>query len=133
MKKTNLKDIQNIDDIKLMVDSFYTAIRNDDLLATIFNNVIQNNWTKHLEKMYRFWQTVLLEEHTYTGSPFPPHITLPIGEVHFNRWLQIFKQTIDNLFVGDKATEAKWRADKMATMFLYKINYYNQNNIKSLI
>ncbi|WP_432329955.1 group III truncated hemoglobin [Mucilaginibacter sp. P25] len=54
-----------------MVDSFYTKIRQDDLLGPIFNERIGDKWSEHLEKMYSFWQTTLLGEHTYSGRPFP--------------------------------------------------------------
>ncbi|MFD2145824.1 group III truncated hemoglobin [Mucilaginibacter antarcticus] len=64
------KQILTLDDIKLLVDTFYDRIRTDELLAPIFNQRIQDRWPIHLEKMYKFWQTVLLEEHTYFGSPF---------------------------------------------------------------
>ena len=118
------KEIQNIDDIKLLVDSFYSKVRKDDLLAEIFNSVIQDRWPVHLEKMYRFWQTVLLEEHTYHGTPFLPHALLPVDKKHFDRWIQLFEKTVEEYFKGDKSVEAKWRASKMAEMFLYKIMHY---------
>lgn len=121
------QEIKTIDDIKLLVDSFYGKVREDDLLAGIFNDVIQDRWPVHLEKMYRFWQTLLLEEHTYHGSPFLPHALLPVDNNHFNRWMELFNQTIEELFTGDKATEAKWRAGKMAEMFLYKIEHYRKH------
>jgi hemoglobin len=54
------------------------------------------------------WQTILLEEHT-TGSPFPPHKQLPIAKEHFNRWMEIFTSTTDELFAGATAEEAKLR------------------------
>jgi hemoglobin len=50
--------------------------------------------------MYRFWQTILLEEHTYSGSPFPPHKQLPVAKEHFDRWMEIFTSTTDELFAG---------------------------------
>ena len=59
------RDIDAIEDIKLMVDSFYGKVREDAMLSFIFNDRIQDRWPEHLEKMYRFWQTVLLDEHTY--------------------------------------------------------------------
>jgi hemoglobin len=127
------KDILNIEDIKILVDTFYGKIRQDEILADIFNGIIQENWSKHLEKMYRFWQTVLLSEHTYNGSPFAPHAKMPIGEEHFNRWKKLFFETVDESFVGDKAEEAKWRAEKMAEMFQIKINYYQNNQAKPLL
>ena len=52
------RDIQDIEDIKLLVDRFYGRVREDETLKDIFNNKIQDRWPEHLEKMYRFWQTV---------------------------------------------------------------------------
>ena len=71
-------EIISLTDIKLLVDTFYGKVREDELLKDVFNNKIQDRWPEHLEKMYRFWQTVLLEEHTYYGSPFLPHAKLPV-------------------------------------------------------
>lgn len=127
------KEIASIEDIQLLVNSFYEAIRNNALLGPIFNGVIQDRWSQHLEKMYRFWQTVLLEEQTYFGAPFPPHARLPIAKEHFDTWLSIWHQTIDNYFAGEKADEAKWRGDRMATMFLAKIDYYRNSSAQPLI
>lgn len=127
------EDIRRLEDIKLLVDSFYGKIREDDLLGRIFNEVIQDRWPEHLEKMYRFWQTVLLEEHTYFGSPFVPHAKLSVDKAHFDRWVNIFGQTVDDLFVGEKAEKAKWQGERMAKMFLSKIRYYRDNNLKPLI
>lgn len=126
-----MKDIQTLDDIKLMVNTFYEKVQIDDLIGPIFNDKIQNRWTEHLEKMYRFWQTILLEEHTYSGSPFPPHKQLPVDQSHFDRWMLIFTETIDSLFEGKIAEEAKVRAANMAYMFNYKIEYFrNPENFK---
>ena len=122
----SLSDITTLDDIRVMVDAFYRRVREDELIGPIFNAVIQDRWPVHLEKMYGFWQTVLLNERAYTGSPFPPHAKLPIEKKHFDRWLLLFTTTVDQHFLGDKATEAKWRAEKMAQMFQIKIDYYKQ-------
>ncbi|MBN8880627.1 MAG: group III truncated hemoglobin [Sphingobacteriales bacterium] len=127
------KDITTIEDIKLLVDTFYGKIRIDLLLGGIFNGVIKDRWPEHLEKMYRFWQTVLLDEHTYFGSPFPPHAELPVEQKHFDAWLKLWHETIDEHFAGAKADEAKWRGDKMAVMFLSKIEYYRNNSAKPLL
>ena len=122
------KEISTIEDIKLLVDSFYGKARVDLLLGNIFNDVIKDRWPQHLEKMYRFWQTVLLGEHTYYGSPFPPHAKLPVEQKHFSAWLKLWYETIDEHFAGTKADEAKWRGDKMAIMFLSKIEYYRNSS-----
>ncbi|MGM0581004.1 MAG: group III truncated hemoglobin [Bacteroidota bacterium] len=124
--------IENIEDIKLLVNSFYDKVRQDSMLKDIFNERIKDQWPKHLEKMYRFWQTLLLEEHTYYGSPFAPHANMPVDAEHFERWIKLFTETVDELFSGEVADEAKWRAGKMAEMFNYKIQYFRDSNEKPI-
>ncbi len=131
MKEFN--DITEFNDIKIFVDSFYTKVQKDLLLKDVFNNVIQDRWPAHLEKMYRFWQTVLLEKHTYYGSPFLPHAKLPVQKEHFDQWLTLFYETIDEQFAGEKAERAKWQGQRMAEMFLAKIEYYNENSSTPLL
>lgn len=126
------KDIETIEDIKLMVDEFYGEVRQDWMLKDIFENVIQDRWPEHLDKMYRFWQTVLLEEHTYHGSPFWKHADLPVKNNHFKRWLLLFNATVDAHFSGEKAEKAKWQGQRMAEMFYSKIEFYKTGISKSL-
>ena len=126
-------DITTFDDIKLLVDTFYSKVQKDEFIGPLFNVKIGNRWPEHLEKMYRFWQTILLDEHSYSGSPFPPHKQLPVAKEHFDRWIEIFTATTNSLFVGSLADEANLRAKNMAQMFNYKIDYFrnaekNQNN-----
>lgn len=120
------KEITALDDIKLLVNTFYSKVQKDELIGHIFNEKIQDRWDEHLAKMYTFWQTVLLDDHTYFGRPFPPHADLPVEREHFDRWISIFSQTIDELFEGEKADEAKWRATQMAKMFHSKIEYFKE-------
>ncbi|MGF7038498.1 group III truncated hemoglobin [Mucilaginibacter lappiensis] len=120
-------DILTLDDIKILVDTFYTRVADDALLAPVFMERLGDHWTAHLEKMYTFWQTVLLEEYTYNGAPFPPHARLPVDAAHFDTWLSLFNATIDSLFTGEKADEAKWRAGKMAQLFQLKIAHFKNN------
>ena len=84
------QDIQTLDDIKLIVNTFYGRIQKNEVLGPIFEEKIGGRWEQHLEKMYRFWQTVLLNQHTYNGSPFVPHAKLPVYQHHFDRWLLLF-------------------------------------------
>ena len=128
-----LNDILTIEDIKLLVNTFYSKVQKDNFIGPIFNEKIGDRWPEHLEKMYGFWETILLEVHSYSGSPFPPHKQLPVSKEHFDRWMEIFIQTTDSLFTGPLADEAKLRAKNMAEMFSYKIDYFrnaekNQTN-----
>ncbi len=126
-------DIQHLDHIKLLVDTFYDKVRQDTSLAPLFNERIQDRWPAHLAKMYAFWQTVLLEDHSYFGSPFAPHANMPVDKNHFDQWMHLFKQTVDELFSGPIADEAKWRAGKMAQMFQIKIAHIRKTGFKNIL
>ncbi|MGQ1935073.1 group III truncated hemoglobin [Ornithobacterium rhinotracheale] len=119
----NKQDLDTIELVRLMVDKFYTKVRKDELLAPIFEERIGDHWKEHLEKMYKFWQTILHDEHTYYGSPFPPHANMPVEQKHFDRWLELFNQNLNELSEGPLKEEASWRAQKMVQMFMYKIEY----------
>ncbi|MDE3185640.1 MAG: group III truncated hemoglobin [Bacteroidota bacterium] len=127
------KEIASIDDIKKLVDTFYDKVRKDELLGPIFEERIGDHWPQHLEKLYAFWQTVLLGEHTYFGTPFPPHANLPVSGKHFQQWMKLFKETLDENFHGENAKEAKFRAAKMAEMFESKIFYYQHRGNSGLV
>lgn len=124
MKKT----IDDLEDIKTLVDLFYEKVRADPLLKDIFNEKIQDRWPEHLDKMYRFWQTVLFNEHAYKGSPFSPHSELPVEREHFDRWIALFCSTLDENFEGEKAKAAQDQAMRMAEMFHHKIQYLKNNS-----
>lgn len=123
----NRTEITELEHVKLLVDSFYAKVRKDELLKDIFDDVIGDPWPEHLEKMYRFWQTVLLDERTYSGRPFAPHMNLPVDQEHFNRWLNLFEETLEEHFYGQNVEAARWQANRMAQMFYLKISHFRQN------
>ncbi|MHB1278708.1 MAG: group III truncated hemoglobin [Bacteroidia bacterium] len=127
----NKKDIGSREDIIQMVDTFYTRVREDQLLGPIFTEVIQDRWPEHLEKMYRFWETILLGSHTYNGRPFPPHAKLPIGAEHFGQWLSLFRSNLEQ-FEGPVADEASSRAGLMASLFLHKLEHFQALDGKAI-
>lgn len=124
-------DITTFEDIQLLVDTFYGKVRADKLLGHIFNEKIQDRWPEHLDKMYTFWQTVLLDEHTYFGSPFPPHAQLLVNKEHFEQWIGLFIETVDENFEGENADKAKLQGERMAQIFHAKISYFRNLNSAS--
>jgi len=133
MTDTTKPDIKTLDDIKKLVDTFYGRVQEDGLIGPIFNEKLAGKWPEHLAKMYAFWQTILLDEHTYHGRPFPPHAELPIHQEHFERWLALFGDTVDRLFEGETASEAKARGQKMAALFQVKLEHVRQSPFKALL
>lgn len=123
-------DISGIEDIKLMVDDFYSKVQQDELLAPIFNFRLSTHWGPHLEKMYTFWNAALFGVKGYNGNPFIKHATMELGTEHFDHWISMFNETIDTHFEGPVAEDAKRRAAIMAHMFMNKLKFIEQNNIK---
>jgi hemoglobin len=116
------KDLESREDVKLMVDSFYEKVNRDKLLGPIFNDFAGVNWDSHLEKMYDFWNTILFARGNYKGSPFPKHAPLPIQKEHFDRWIKVFHENMDEHFEGPKATDAKSRVVIIGYTFHSKMN-----------
>ena len=117
-------DITNRKDIDLLVNTFYEKIRSNPVLGDIFDDVAKINLESHLSKMYSFWASILLGEHSFSGNPMQKHIALSkITEMtkEFSEWLHLFKVTVDELFFGENANEAKLRADNIARLMLQNI------------
>lgn len=117
-----MKDIKDLDDIKIFVDEFYLKVKKDPLIGPIFLDKIPENWQPHLEKMYAFWNAALFGIPGFRGNPFAKHAPLNIEEKHFERWLVLFIETIHQYFKGNKAIETVDRANMMASMFLNRLN-----------
>jgi hemoglobin len=115
------EEIKGLEEIKVMVDSFYARVNKDDLLGPVFNDFAKVKWETHLPMMYTFWMSVLFGDMTYKGQPFLKHIPLPVEKKHFDRWVQIFNQNIDELFEGEIAEDAKMRARSIAAIFNHKL------------
>lgn len=116
------KDIADIKDIELLVNTFYKKVLNDDSLSSFFKHV---NWEQHLPIMYQFWENALFFTGNYSGNPMKSHQTIheqhPINESNFDQWLLHFTNTVDELFEGDKASLAKQRALSIATVLRIKL------------
>lgn len=117
-------DISDLPDVRLLVHSFYSKVREDKLLNPVFQEAIKDRWPEHLDKMVSFWETILLEDYTYSGNPLLHHLPLPIDGTHFSRWLELFHQTVDEHFDGEKAREAHLRAEKMRLVLETKIRQF---------
>ncbi|MGF1556158.1 group III truncated hemoglobin [Paucihalobacter sp.] len=117
-----MKLIENRNDISILVNAFYSKIRHDDLLGPIFNSHIKDDqWPEHLSTLTDFWETNLFGVARFKGSPTQKHLNVDknlnytIDQNHFGRWIQLWFETIDELYEGDIANKAKYAARKMST------------------
>lgn len=123
--KNSKKDISSRKDIELLVAVFYDKVKADETLGPVFTEVARINWEKHLPLMCDFWENAILFTGTYQGNPMDLHTHLhkamPLLQVHFQKWNQLFINTVDDLFKGEKALLAKQRALKISEVLQSKI------------
>jgi hemoglobin len=119
------RDIESKKDIELLVNTFYEKVKTDPVIGYIFNDVTKVNWDKHLPVMYDFWDNAIFYSGGYTGNPLKTHQQLHtfshLNTQHFERWIELFTSTVDELFEGDKAGLAKQRARSIAAVMQIKI------------
>lgn len=125
------KKIESREDVSLLVNTFYSKVRKDALLGPIFNGII-TDWETHLELLTDFWETNLFFKRKYFGNPLHAHIEVDkkvgqtINELHFGTWINLWLETVDELFDGEVAQIAINRARNMGT-FIH-LNIFNARN-----
>lgn len=117
-----MKSIDTREDIAVLVNNFYAKVRKDELLGPIFNgHIAEEQWPPHLEKLTDFWETNLFGIRKFKGNPTQKHIKVDKNlhykteQLHFGKWLELWFETIDELFDCELAFRAKNAARNMAT------------------
>jgi hemoglobin len=78
--------------IERLVHSFYARVRDDALIGPVFAARV-TDWDQHLQRMCLFWSSVTLASGRYHGQPMRKHLPLPVEARHFDRWLELFRQS----------------------------------------
>lgn len=116
-----LHDIEDRADCERLVRAFYGRALTDPIIGFLFVDVAQLDLEEHLPVIASFWETILLGNQTYTGGAFHVHADLhrqvPLRAGHFERWLLLWRTTVDELFVGERAEQAKSHAQRVAGAF----------------
>ena len=99
--------------IELLVRTFYARARRDAVLGPVFESRIKD-WEPHLRTIVDFWSSIMLKSGRYGGQPMRAHVGLPIGEEHFERWLELFAQTAQDIGGSSIATQFSERAAMIA-------------------
>ena len=120
------KDIENIEDIKILLDDFYSQVLLDETIGFVFNDIAQINLATHMPKMYSFWDAVLFGSRAYNGNPILTHIELnkkiTLKDDFFTQWKKLFFATIDKYFEGKIANLAKEKTIAMEYLMKMKID-----------
>jgi hemoglobin len=109
MAHTGLSEAQ----LAELVQRFYAKVRADELLGPVFADRI-TDWEAHLDRMVDFWSSVALMTGRYHGAPVPKHASLPVGWPHFERWLDLFRQTAHETCTPEGAAHVIERAERIA-------------------
>lgn len=119
------KDIENRDDLYRLVEKFYSKLLADNSISYLFTNIARIDLAHHLPVLVDFWDSILFQSDTYRKNAMQPHMALnrqsPLQKHHFETWLRYFKETVDQLFTGEKAFLAKERATSIATVMQLKL------------
>lgn len=116
-----MKDIETREDIDALMREFYRRAFEDDLIGFIFTDVVKLDLESHLPFIGDFWESTLFGVNKYQGhrrNPLKIHAEInqkvPLTTKHFRRWLEIFRETTDEMFQGVGADLAKLRAESIA-------------------
>ena len=117
------RDIETREDIENLLSKFYVVAIDDERIGHHFAEL---NLETHLPIIVNFWEKVLFGKPVYFGNPLAVHQNLheksPLKLEHFQRWLEIFEQTVDELFAGEMADAAKIRAKMIAHSLNQNLN-----------
>lgn len=113
------RDLDTEDEIVELVTRQYVDVGQDDLLQPYFDfgpGFI--DWQAHIRTVADYWCHVLLYAPGYEIDTIENHRRLhnsePFTPELFDRWLQVFQDTVNGGWVGPKADAANKRATGMA-------------------
>ncbi|MBK7465805.1 MAG: group III truncated hemoglobin [Saprospiraceae bacterium] len=97
-----MKDIENRKDIESLVNSFYDKVKQNPIIDKFFTPEQGFSFERHIPIMCDFWETILLHQQTYSGSPVAKHFEvdrkIKIDKTHFDEWVSLFFQVSMKLF-----------------------------------
>jgi hemoglobin len=115
------RDIETGDDCERLVRAFYRRALTDPVIGWLFTDVARLDLEAHVPRVASFWETILLGARSYGGGAFAPHAALNararLRAGHFERWLWLWQQTVDELYEGERAELAKAHASRVARAF----------------
>ena len=115
-----------------LIERFYSAVCNDDLLGPIFQRHV-NDWPHHLTRMKDFWTSVMVEPGRFSGNPMQKHIAIGgLSDGHFDRWQSLWDQTLmDSVPSAEAADRFRQAARRIGESLLTGIEI-KRDGLKSI-
>ncbi len=112
------KDLENREDLHQLMSSFYDKATKDDVIGDKFDHL---DMQEHIPKIVEFWSSIIFYDGNYKGNPFDKHLPLKLEPKDFERWIELFEETTQDLFEGERTVEILARANSIAKIFQHKI------------
>lgn len=111
-------DLDSREKIAALVDAFYARVLADQRLAPIFLDVAKVDLELHLPLIRSYWEKLLLGDRTYQRHTMNIHRAVHakrrLQSEDFERWLALFRTTVNSLYAGPGAERAKQLAGHIA-------------------
>ena len=121
-----MPDLLTRADIAAVISDFYRKATRDPVIGYLFEGL---DLEAHLPIMHDFWENILFRTGAYKGGMMYKHLLLnarkPLQVAHFERWLELFTQTIDQHFSGENAASMKQFAHSVAGTMIERIVQQN--------
>ena len=99
--------------IGALVSGFYGKARRDPMIGPLFEAAVED-WDEHLSKLCDFWSSVMLTTGLYKGNPMAAHLKHPIEPEFFDRWLDLWDETTQEIFPPAEAAQFSLKAERIA-------------------
>ena len=127
-----LYDSVNRENVREMVRVFYAAILKDEMVGPFFikalgDDLENGKWYEHLNTLDDFWILMMTGKRGYKGDPFPPHAFL--GQLYpetFDRWLELFNETVHQLFIPEIADKFYKKSKIISDQFIENLGLYDE-------
>jgi len=118
----------NEENIEILVRTFYPQVLKDPILAPFFieklgDDIKSEMWEEHLLLLTEFWKFVALGYDEYKGNPLQPHLHIQgLNRDAFATWLNLFHQTVDQVYTPSVGEYFKQKSTDIAQNFMRKLS-----------
>lgn len=120
-----MRDIETKEDLAFLMEVFYSKMLKDEIVGYIFTDVAKLDLKKHLPSLTNFWENMLLNANGYKKDVMGIHLNLNKQEnlksEHFERWLLLLSETVNEQFYGETANKMLKNAQNIAKMMQIKL------------
>ncbi len=121
-----MRDIATREDIEFLMKSFYNEALKHPVIGVFFTKIVKINLQEHIPDITDFWEQQLLKTGGYKKNVMQIHknlnLKMKLEQMHFEIWLSLFNNAVNDHFEGEKAELIKTRALSIATMIQIKVS-----------